>query len=267
MPVPQQPQPSASVVAEEASTAPTLCLPRLYGAAAAPGGDCAVWFGASSGVLDLSGLQQGRHAPNLGVARQPPYSRRRCDAATSTSAGRRAGDRRWLSGADDRHTPRLRRGGGTQAWTSASVTLPQQLTAPRSARQFTAAACDAAGLIGDVRDSALLVVSEVVTNAVVHGLSAPRLTVWTTQTSVRVEVGDTSSSLPVQADVADDAGSGRGLPIMESCASVWGWRLKRQGKVVWFIVRSGGDLRVSGGDRRVAWTCRLVRSFQSELIG
>jgi anti-sigma regulatory factor (Ser/Thr protein kinase) len=146
-------------------------------------------------------------------------------------------DLRWLTGRDDRHAPRMRRGGSRRK-ISESVTVPQDLTAPETARRFVAASCDAAGLVGDVRDAAVLLVSEVITNAVVHGLSAPRLTVWTTDSSVRVEVGDLGPDLPVQVDADLDASSGRGLAILDSCASSWGWRLKRQGKVLWFIVRT-----------------------------
>lgn len=119
------------------------------------------------------------------------------------------------------------------------MTLPADLTAAGAARRFTTDACEAAGLVGDVRDSAVLLVSEVVTNAVVHAESAARLTVWATDTGIRIEVGDTSPTLPVLGAAAADDSSGRGVAVLNTCASAWGCRVKRrrEGKVVWFIVR------------------------------
>jgi anti-sigma regulatory factor (Ser/Thr protein kinase) len=146
-------------------------------------------------------------------------------------------DRLWLNGTDDRHTPRMRRGGSTRR-ISDSVTLSEDLSAAAAARRFTASACEASGQSDRTSETAQLLVSEVVTNAVVHGASAPRLTVWTTDRGVRIEVGDASPVPPVPADAGDDADSGRGLAILQARASSWGCRPKRHGKVVWFTVNA-----------------------------
>jgi hypothetical protein len=55
---------------------------------------------------------------------------------------------------------------------------------------------------------------------------------------VRIEVGDTGPDLPVRSDADDDADSGRGMAILAACASSWGCRSKRHGKVVWFTVNA-----------------------------
>jgi two-component sensor histidine kinase len=91
-----------------------------------------------------------------------------------------------------------------------------------------------------VLDIARLLVSELVTNAVIHGRSSPRLDVGAAASgALYVGVGDDDSRYPVvQGD--DDGSLGcRGLRLLELLASRWGVRDDPPGKVVWFELDAG----------------------------
>lgn len=107
------------------------------------------------------------------------------------------------------------------------------------ARGHVGAACHAAGVDADTTDSALLLVSEVVTNAVLHGRGAVRLYVRASRQRLWVAVGDDSPVRPVVRDVADSSLGGRGMAIVAMLAAEWGSRDDDRGKVVWFEL--GGD--------------------------
>jgi len=96
-----------------------------------------------------------------------------------------------------------------------------------------------------VTDRLLLVVSELVTNAVQHStLSEPvprgdvrayfELAIYVVMDHVRVEVLDMNRSLPVHLTAHEYAESGRGMEIIQYCTRRWGAdRLCAGGKVVW----------------------------------
>ena len=87
----------------------------------------------------------------------------------------------------------------------------------------------------EVVDVALVLVSELVTNAVIHARSQPRLTVAAAAGgALYVGVGDDDSRCPTVRDQDDDALNGRGLHLLASLASRWGVRPDPPGKVVWF---------------------------------
>lgn len=91
--------------------------------------------------------------------------------------------------------------------------------------------CDA------VLDDVKLLVSELVTNAVIHAHSEVEVAVRLLTDSIRIEVvdrGTTSTLLPTEPP--QDAESGRGLLLVESMASAWGVEPLENGKSVWFEV-------------------------------
>lgn len=106
----------------------------------------------------------------------------------------------------------------------------------RLARQLVGEQCRRAGLQPEVCDTAVLLTSEVVTNAFVHAGSEARLGVTADRRSVRVEVGDDSPRHPtVLPDVDIGAASGRGLWLVDLLAGAWGVADDdSSGKVVWF---------------------------------
>jgi anti-sigma regulatory factor (Ser/Thr protein kinase) len=89
----------------------------------------------------------------------------------------------------------------------------------------------------DVVETVELLTSEVITNALVHARSAPKLAVHVGGRSVRVEVADVSPVVPIRRNIDENALSGRGIAIVDSLASEWGVTgLSSRGKTVWFEV-------------------------------
>ena len=92
-----------------------------------------------------------------------------------------------------------------------------------------------------------LLVSEIVTNAVVHGGSSIHLDVDVlTASSVRVEVFDGSLDLPEMQTLPPESESGRGLQLVEALANEWGARERVDGKVVWFELHDDASESGSG---------------------
>jgi hypothetical protein len=53
-------------------------------------------------------------------------------------------------------------------------------------------------------------------------------------------VADPSREIPLRRDLGPAAETGRGLHIIESCCSRWGWHLLDEGgKVVWALLPAG----------------------------
>lgn len=117
----------------------------------------------------------------------------------------------------------------------AVVVLPADGAAARAGRRHLDAVCRASQTTPGVVDVARVLVSELVTNAVVHARSSPRLSVGAgVSGALHVEVGDDDSHRPVVQVEDEDALGGRGLRLLESLASRWGVRADPPGKVVWF---------------------------------
>ncbi|PPK92665.1 PAS domain-containing protein [Kineococcus xinjiangensis] len=105
--------------------------------------------------------------------------------------------------------------------------------AVRQARTFVHDYCCHLQTSEDICDTLTLLVSEVVTNAISHGRSQARLQVSSTPSTMRVEVSDDDSRLPVLAPADPDALGGRGLAMVDLLASAWGVREEAIGKTVW----------------------------------
>jgi anti-sigma regulatory factor (Ser/Thr protein kinase) len=86
----------------------------------------------------------------------------------------------------------------------------------------------------EVTDTAALLVTELVTNALVHARSALRLDVTVCDDTVRVAVADRSPVPPVPLEPRPHATGGRGLFLVEELSSSWGSEPVDDGKVVWF---------------------------------
>ena len=119
-----------------------------------------------------------------------------------------------------------------------AMVLAPQAAAVREARTLVKQACQEAGTDQITCDAAVLLTSETVTNAFVHGRSEARLDVAAGPESVHVEVGDDNSRHPTGQPRDEDALDGRGLEIVRMLASRWGVRDEPFGKVVWFEVRA-----------------------------
>jgi anti-sigma regulatory factor (Ser/Thr protein kinase) len=89
----------------------------------------------------------------------------------------------------------------------------------------------------------MLLVSELVTNACVHGAEPVRVRLDVDQGRVRVEVEDGSPMMPEVQRPDGRSTIGRGLLIVESLSRAWGAERVGAGKVVWAEVpiRTGGS--------------------------
>ena len=107
----------------------------------------------------------------------------------------------------------------------------------RVARQHLVAACK--GMQRDVLEVALLLASELVTNAIRHGKGAVQLVVKRLSGRLCVEVSDEGPGRPASRNPDSNHAGGRGLLLVERLASEWGVSPSRGGgKTVWFTLRS-----------------------------
>jgi signal transduction histidine kinase len=83
-----------------------------------------------------------------------------------------------------------------------------------------------------------LLVSELVTNAVVYARSRVTVVVESRGELLRVGVHDSSPELPVRVEADPTAESGRGLNIVDRLALRWGVDVEGRspGKTVWFEI-------------------------------
>jgi anti-sigma regulatory factor (Ser/Thr protein kinase) len=137
------------------------------------------------------------------------------------------------------------------------IVLPCEATAARVARRWVRHELQGGGdppstVTDTVADTVELLLTEVVTNAVVHASSGSTVRLRLGPERVCVEVKDRSASplrlaaepaeptgpgVPAPGDdLASTAQGGRGLQLLESLAQQWGWRKVAGGKVVWFCV-------------------------------
>jgi anti-sigma regulatory factor (Ser/Thr protein kinase) len=106
--------------------------------------------------------------------------------------------------------------------------------APAAARRFVARALAEGGHHETrVSGDAVLVVSELATNAVIHARTPFSVSVRFGPAAIRIAVTDRSGSEPVIQDVPPTALSGRGLRLVDAIAGDWGVEPTPDGKVVW----------------------------------
>lgn len=113
--------------------------------------------------------------------------------------------------------------------------FPPHLRSAGEARRFVADVLTRWDL-GALVDSASLLVSELVTNAVIHAHSEVELVVRLGPDLVRVEVLDAAVDGVHRRAASADAQSGRGMALIEALASSWGIDRLMSGKSVWFEV-------------------------------
>jgi len=90
---------------------------------------------------------------------------------------------------------------------------------------------------------AVLLASELVTNAITHETGETVILVITCVCDqLRVVVHDSSRSLPVPVDAPADAEAGRGLMLVASLATDWGYYRTSAGKAVYFTLAFTDDL-------------------------
>ena len=116
----------------------------------------------------------------------------------------------------------------------AFLTVPPELRSVRAARLFVREHCHSAGLSVERCDDALLITSELVTNAVLHGRSEVSVEVEALGRLLRISVFDENSRHPKPVSDDPDALDGRGLALVDALAERWGVEDRPMGKAVWF---------------------------------
>ncbi|CAL9512161.1 hypothetical protein SUDANB145_03639 [Streptomyces sp. enrichment culture] len=95
----------------------------------------------------------------------------------------------------------------------------------------------------DQRDSAVLLLSETLTNVLVHtdadALMVAEVTGDPGGRRIRVEVSDAGQDLPHKRSPGEMASSGRGLMLIEMLADEWGVTPRGEGKSIWFDLYEG----------------------------
>jgi anti-sigma regulatory factor (Ser/Thr protein kinase) len=116
----------------------------------------------------------------------------------------------------------------------AFLRVPSDRTAAARARLFVRDTFDAWGIDGEVRDDCQLLVSELVTNAILHARSGALVSIEQHQRVLRVSVCDASAAPPVVRNCRPDDLAGRGLVLVARLSRRWGVDADAEGKCVWF---------------------------------
>ncbi len=105
--------------------------------------------------------------------------------------------------------------------------------AVRHARRYTRRALRSWG-VGAYTDAALLIVSELVTNALVHTDGQVRLDLTLVNHRLRIAVADNSPRTPIKpTSIGWEATGGRGILLVEAMSATWGTVPVSGGKQVW----------------------------------
>ena len=137
--------------------------------------------------------------------------------------------------------------GSEQAHDHATLELPPDLLAPGEARAVVRGLLEQWGY-RDLVDDAVLVVSELVANAVEHAEPTSVVVANRGEGVLRIEVRDQGDdgAGPVAGLVSNTAERGRGLMIVSALASSWGVRTAERSKTVWVELGSAEGVEVGG---------------------
>lgn len=113
--------------------------------------------------------------------------------------------------------------------------FPRELTAVADARRWVEHALDEGGA-AERSDDAQLVISELVTNALRHGLGEVVARVQLTATEVQLSVTDAGQTLPELRPQRPGRIGGMGLFIVARLAADWGVAPFPGGKTVWAVL-------------------------------
>ena len=117
----------------------------------------------------------------------------------------------------------------------AEVELPVSREAPALARNFLRGST-CVEHHSEVVDDAVLLVSELVTNSVLHGGPPVVVAVDCDEATLQVRVRDGSPALPAPRDAASGDENGRGLALVAEMSADWGVDTEEDGKHVWFVI-------------------------------
>ena len=121
------------------------------------------------------------------------------------------------------------------------LNVARSLSAPGKAREAIGDACDKWAL-SDLRHPAVLIVSELVTNAIRHAGTDVEVDAALRGPYLHLRVMDSDPAPPVLLAASDGAAlaeHGRGLPVVQHYSTAWGYAVNSlgTGKVVWATLR------------------------------
>ncbi|WP_028051221.1 ATP-binding protein [Cellulomonas sp. URHD0024] len=120
----------------------------------------------------------------------------------------------------------------------AETAVDPALSAIAPARHWARDRLMEAGVTDGPLDTVVLLVSELVTNAVAHAHPPVILRVHVDEERTRVEVTDRAPrELPVVRNPPPTAGGGRGVMFVDRLATRWGTVKRSESKAVWFELR------------------------------
>jgi anti-sigma regulatory factor (Ser/Thr protein kinase) len=118
--------------------------------------------------------------------------------------------------------------------------VPPDLSAVGQVRAAVSRELGEWGLDGDTVDTALLCLSELVTNALIHtrGGAEVRTLLEDGVLTISVRDGGREAALAGRSQADPLRAQGRGLQIVDACADRWGSRLDSTGTTVWFLLET-----------------------------
>ena len=147
------------------------------------------------------------------------------------------------------------------------LSLSAQPASVPAARRLVRQRCEEWGAAAS--DAAVLLASELVTNAVLHARTPLTLTVAAGDGTIRVEVRDWHPALPQARRYNVDTATGRGLRLLETIASAWGVlkvpSAEQPGKIMWFEVPLVTDASVDEALLAAAFQDVLVVDWLADL--
>ncbi|MGW1888282.1 ATP-binding protein [Streptomyces sp. NPDC001970] len=121
-----------------------------------------------------------------------------------------------------------------QVWNASWPVARELASVGRTRRMVTAQLGDWG--MSDLADTAELLVSELVTNALRHTHGPVRLNLRTRGLRLLCEVEDADSAVPVRRITDTDAEGGRGMELVDMLAEDWGSSGTDTGKITWFAL-------------------------------
>lgn len=138
----------------------------------------------------------------------------------------------------------------TVAYPEARMAVPVDRAAVSAARRFACSTLEAWNVSGDTMDDAVLAISELVTNAMLHGRPPIELRLRCTAAELVVEVSDGYPAPPRRLRPTLDDEHGRGLMLVAAVAERWGTRPGADAKWVWCTFPLDRSAAGSGGGGR-----------------
>jgi anti-sigma regulatory factor (Ser/Thr protein kinase) len=112
--------------------------------------------------------------------------------------------------------------------------LADASTACADGRRFVAQHLSRWQVPAQVSDEATLLTSELIANAIRHAPPPLCLEITVDTAKIRIDVHDSDPMLPMLTRPDFNSSGGRGVWLVDTIASRWGYRPEPPGKVVWF---------------------------------